>query len=78
MKDNEHLTAEYCLKHDKFGDPYKGDNEQIWWLDDLDRRGPLLFSFDLKMVYNYFGDYPGKLTPEQKKIFDRENPELAF
>ena len=78
MNESEHLTAEYCIKHDRFGDPHREKGSKIWWLDDLDRRGPLLFSFDLKTVYNYYGDYPDKLTDEQKEIFDKENPELAF
>lgn len=34
-----------------------------------------LFSFDKKQVFNMFADYPHNLTPEQKKIFDEENPE---
>lgn len=37
--------------------------------------GEWLFSFDKKQVFNMFADYPHNLTPEQKKIFDEENPE---
>lgn len=70
--------VEFFLKNDLFGDPYKKNrNDTIWWLDDINRRGPLLFTFDLKEVFNYWGDYPGSLTPEQKTIFDKENPSLA-
>ena len=39
----------FYLKNDHFGDPYKmKDGDTIWWLDDMDRRGPWLFSFELK------------------------------
>lgn len=48
--------------------------DQIWWVDTSDRDGVFLFSFDKKTVFNLFSDYPYKLTPEQKEIFDRENP----
>lgn len=54
---------------------YKEDpNDAIWWVDDPDQKGVWLFSFDRKTVFNLFEDYPHKLTPEQKKIFDKENP----
>ena len=49
-------------------------NDPIWWVDTSDRVGIFLFSFDKKQVFNLFADYPYKLTPEQKAIFDRENP----
>ena len=69
----------FFLNNDRFGDPQKrNEDDTIWWLDDMDRRGPLLFSFDLKEVFNYWGDYPDHLTAEQKEIFDRENPSLAI
>ena len=48
--------------------------DQIWWVDTSDRVGIFLFSSDKKQVFNLFADYPYKLTPEQKAIFDRENP----
>ena len=51
--------------------------DQIWWVDDDDSTGPLLFSFDKKTVFNFWTDYPDKLTPEQIEIFRRENPTLA-
>lgn len=46
----------------------------IWWVDTSETVGEYLFSFDKKQVFNMFTDYPHKLTPEQKKIFDKENP----
>lgn len=36
--------------------------------------GEMRFSFDGKKIYNLFADYPWKLTPEEKRIFDEENP----
>ena len=50
------------------------DTDQIWWLDNSDRVGEWVFSFDRKTCFNMFRDYPHKLTPQQKEIFDRENP----
>lgn len=49
-------------------------NDAVWWIDTSDRDGEFLFSFDKKKVFNLFADYPYKLTPEQKEIFDKENP----
>lgn len=47
----------------------------IWWLDNrTDTKGEWVFSFDKKRRFNMFADYPWKLTPEQKEIFDRGNP----
>lgn len=49
--------------------------DQIWWVDNTGEKvGEHLFSFDKKKVFNLFADYPYNLTPEQKEIFDRENP----
>ena len=57
---------------------YKNDpTDQIWWIDNPDKIGELLFSFDKKNIFNMFRDYPHNLTPKQKEIFDEENPEWA-
>lgn len=54
---------------------YKNEpSDKIWWVDTTDKDGVWLFSFDKKTVFNLFRDYPQKLTPEQKEIFDKENP----
>lgn len=53
------------------------DADTIWWKDTTDTIGEWILSFDRKTEFNLFADYPYKLTPEQKKIFDKENPEWA-
>jgi hypothetical protein len=53
------------------------ETDKIWWKNLPDRVGLWIFSFDQKTEFNMFSDYPQKLTPEQKKIFDKENPYWA-
>jgi len=60
------------FKKYKFYKQNKGDT--IWWVDTSDYDGLWLFSFNRKTIYNMFEDYPNNLTPEEKEIFDRENP----
>ena len=52
----------------------KNKNDKIWWIDDLDSIGKNMFSFDKIKIFNLFADYPYNLTPEEKEIFDKENP----
>ena len=58
---------------------FKNDKkDKIWWLDNAsETKGEWIFSFDKKNIYNMFADYPHKLSAEQKKIFDNENPYWA-
>ena len=57
---------------------YKQNKDDIiWWVEKPGQKGEMLFSFDKKRIFNLFQDYPYKLTPEQKEIFDRENPYWA-
>jgi len=51
-----------------------GKRKKVKWIETPDVVGEWLFTFDGKTVFNMFSDYPFKLTPEQKKIFDEENP----
>ena len=51
--------------------------DKIWWLDSSDKVGEWVFTFDKKTLFNMFADYPYKLTPEEKTIFDKENPYWA-
>ncbi len=50
---------------------------KIWRVSNPNRIGQLLFSFDGKTTINLWIDYPGKLTKEQKELFDKENPYWA-
>ena len=57
---------------------HEKENDVIWWVEaPIENDGEFLFSFDKQTVFNLFADYPWKLTPEQKRIFDRENPYWA-
>ena len=53
----------------------KNEADTIYWVDNIDNIGEFVFSFDKKKTFNLFADYPDKLTPEQKEIFDKENPQ---
>ena len=58
-----------------YSDFYKDSEEsKVWWIDKIDVRGEILFSFDKKKIYNLFRDYPHNMTEEEVRIFDRENP----
>lgn len=47
------------------------------WIENPDKVGEMLFTFDGEKIFNLFRDYPHELTPEQKRIFDEENPYWA-
>lgn len=52
--------------------------DEVWAVDDPESgKGPCLFSFDKVAIYNFWTDYPDKLTPEQIEIIKRDWPELA-
>ena len=55
----------------------KNTTDIIWWVDNPDKVGEHLFTFDKKRIFNLFRDYPQELTPEQKELFDKENPYWA-
>ena len=52
----------------------ENDTDKVWWVDNSDKDGVFEFSFDKIKIYNLFRDYPHELTPEEKVIFDNENP----
>ena len=49
-------------------------SDKIWWVDNHEKIGEWLFTFDKRKIFNMFSDYPHKLTPVQKQLFDKENP----
>lgn len=52
----------------------KNPNDKIQWVDN-NKIGVFEFTFDGgKTVFNLYADYPQKLTPEQRALFDKENP----
>lgn len=55
----------------------KNETDKIWWVDDPDKLGEHLFTFDKEKIFNLFRDYPHELTNEQKELFDKENPYWA-
>ena len=55
----------------------KNETDTIWWIDNPDKVGEHLFTFDKEKIFNLFKDYPQSLTPEEKETFDRENPYWA-
>ena len=55
----------------------KNKGDTIWSVHHKGRVGELLFSFDKKTLLNLWTDYPENFTPEQKKIFDKEQPYWA-
>lgn len=57
-------------------DFYKEDGKQIWQIDNLEKIGEFLFSFDKKKIYNFWEDYDN-LTAEQRALFDEEFPAMA-
>lgn len=57
------------------GEFYKENpTDKVWRVDTSESDGEFLFSFDGKTTFNLFRDYPWKLTPEEKAIFDAEYP----
>lgn len=52
-------------------------SDQIWKVETPGECGPYLFSFDQETIFNFWTDYPAKLTPKQIEIFKKENPTMA-
>lgn len=63
------------MTSNKYIKEHHGD--KVWWVDDPDDIGTYRFTFDKKRIFTLFSDYPWKLTAEQKKVFDQENPYWA-
>lgn len=55
---------------------YKKDpSDKIFWIDQKEKIGERLFTFDKKKIFNLFVDYPYNMTEDEIKIFDQENAE---
>lgn len=68
------LNMKYVKNDDEY-DFYKNDGDKIWDVTENPiSRGPVLFSFDKKKIYNFWEDYPQNLTKEEKELFDKEKP----
>lgn len=52
-------------------------DDKVWWVIAPTMKGLMLFSFDKIKIYNLYKDYPRNLSPEEKEIFDKENPYWA-
>lgn len=55
-------------------DNHNNISADFTWIENPDRVGEMLFTFDGEHIFNLFRDYPHKLTAEQKQIFDSKNP----
>lgn len=68
----------YSYKGKRYSLYKENDEDKIYWVDFRgDYFGFLMFTFDGKTFFNYYADYPEKLSAEQKNIFDNENPALS-
>ena len=52
-------------------------DNKIWRVDNCEQIGPMEFSFDKKTIFNYWPDFPEKLTKEQLDLFCAEDPYWA-
>ena len=53
------------------------ETKKVKWIKDPEAIGERVFTFGDGKMFNLFRDYPYELTPEQKAIFDEENPYWA-
>ena len=53
------------------------ESDAIQWVDEPENVGAVRFTFDGKKIFDFWQDYPEKLSPEQVEIFKKENPVLA-
>lgn len=78
------------LSHRLEGYEFRKDKkyDKVYWVDHFTYcksnpseiypvLGELLVSFDHHKILNLWCDYPWKFTPEQKVLFDKENPYWA-
>lgn len=65
-KDNKVWRVEHLVLIDKEKGLVEGNIDEMM--------GEILFSFDMKKIYNLWQDYPHNFTKEEKELFDKENP----
>ena len=46
----------------------------VYFIIDPNKIGVMTFTFDGKKTFNLFQDYPNKLSPIEKDIFDKQFP----
>lgn len=52
------------------------ESDVIYWMPPR-YSGDIRFSFDKEKIYNFYSDYPHKLTSEEVEIFKKECPVLG-
>lgn len=74
---NEVSMRKSSLTKHKYGFYKKHPGDKIWWVHFYKLVGHMAVTFDKKKILFLFGDYPVKFTPEEKALFDKENPYWA-
>ena len=53
----------------------ENDGDKVMFvLNQATKVGVIEFTFDKETIYNFFADYPEKLTKSQRELFDKEHP----
>ncbi|MGN0232233.1 MAG: hypothetical protein ACI4A8_08520 [Muribaculaceae bacterium] len=53
----------------------ESNDDKVLFVDNFDEKiGVIEFTFDKETIYNFFEDYPEKLTKSQREQFDKEHP----
>ena len=77
-KERKNMAENENFYKEGYWDWYKiKEEDSIWWSRPKGEKGKLVFTFDKKTVFNFWSDFPDKLTPEQIEIFKKTNPILA-
>lgn len=68
-------ASEYSGRLSTFYKHYR--SSKIWYISDIELIGSHYFSYDKEIVYNFWSDYPDKLTDDQIRQFKVDNPIMA-
>lgn len=52
----------------------ESEDDKVLFIRQQNVCGQIEFTFDKETIYNFFEDYPEKLTKSQRKLFDKEHP----